>query len=209
MTPKGDLVTAPRQEYHDPTHPPTPSQPKRRHSRPFQRQLEAVKTSVRIEQVAQEYGEHRLLGNGRLLGRCVSPSHEDKTPSMTVYTETQTFKCYGIGCGAQGDVLDLVQLAEGCELWEAMMLLSQRYDIELPGRPRSWFTKQERQQPIRDAIDRERFDHLRRRLFRWFFEPALLRIEDPEERKAEAVILWEATEPLAEMALERMWEVST
>ena len=202
-------MTAPRQEYHEPTYSPTPSWPKRQHPRSFKRQLEAVKTSVRIEQVVQEYGEYRLLGYGRLLGHCVSPTHEDKTPSMTVYTETQTFKCYGIGCGAQGDVLDLVQLAEGCELWEANMVLSQRYGIEFPGRPQSWFAKQERQHPVRDAIERERFEHLRRRLFRWFFEPSLLLIKDPEERKAEAVILWEATEPLAEMALESMWEVST
>jgi hypothetical protein len=202
-------MPGPNQAYHDHTHSPTPSRPERRGPRPFKRQLEAVKSGVRIEQVVQEYGEFRLLGNGRLLGQCVSPDHEDKTPSMTVYTETHTFKCYGIGCEAQGDVLDLVQLAEGCELWEAMMVLSSRYGIELPARPQSWFAKQERQQQIRDAIDQARFEHLRRRLFRWFFAPSLLRIEDPEERKAEAVILWEATEPLAEMMLERLAEASS
>ena len=200
---------APRQEYHDPTHSPTHSWSKRQHARSFKRQLEAVKNGVRIEQVVQEYGEHRLLGNGRLLGQCVSPVHEDKTPSMTVYTDTQTFKCYGIGCGAHGDVLDLVQLAEGCELWEALMILSTRYGIELPGRPQSWFAKQRRQRPIRDAIDRARFEHLQRRLFRRFFGPCLLRIKDPEERRAEAVILWAATEPLAEMMVEQLTEAGS
>jgi len=32
----------------------------------------------------------------------------------------------------------------------------------------------------------------------------LLRIEDPDERKAEAEVFWEATELLAQMMLERM-----
>jgi hypothetical protein len=51
---------------------------------------------------------------------------------------------------------------------------------------------------------RARFDHLRRRLFRWFFEPSLVQIEDLGEREAEAALLWDATAPLAEMMLERL-----
>jgi hypothetical protein len=78
---------------------------------------------------------------------------------------------------------------------------------EIPPRPSAWFRKQERQKPLRDAIAQARFDHLRRRLFRGLFLPSLVRIEDPAERKAEAVILWEAAEPLARMMLERLAEV--
>jgi hypothetical protein len=77
----------------------------------FRRQIEAVKNGVRIEEVGAGYTELRLLTSGRLLGRCVSPAHEDRTPSMTVFTESQRFKCFGLGCGVAGDVLDLVQLA--------------------------------------------------------------------------------------------------
>jgi DNA primase len=160
-----------------------------------------VKEAVRIEQVANEYGEFRLAGSGRLLGRCVSPDHEDKTPSLTIDTEQQRFRCYGIGCGARGDVFDLVMLAEGCELLEAMMILSTGHDVERPGRSESWYRRQERQKPVRDAIHAARFDHLRRRLFRRFFKDSVLAIEDEEEREAEYRILWEATEPLAEMLI--------
>ena len=61
-----------------------------------------------------------------------------------------------------------------------------------------------RQRPVRDAIDRVRFEHLRRRLFRAFCAPSLLRIADTEEREAEAAILWEETELLARLLVERV-----
>jgi DNA primase len=172
----------------------------------FLRRLEAVKAGVRIEVVAGEYGEFKLVGSGRLLGRCVSPAHEDRTPSMYVYPEDQHFHCYGIGCGARGDVLDLVMLAEGCALWEAMMILSTRYGIELPGRPESWFAKQERQKSLRDRIDRERFEYLRRRLFRRFFKAPVMAVEDLEEREAEYRILWDASDDLARLMLDELDE---
>jgi hypothetical protein len=95
------------------------------------------------------------------------------------------------------------------ELWEAMVSLAVEYDVELPKRPQSWYRRQERQRPVRDAIDLARFDHLRRRLFRWFFKPSLLRIEDRDEREAEAKLLWDVTAPLAQMMIERLRGEST
>jgi hypothetical protein len=77
----------------------------------FRRQLQAVKEAVRIEQVASDYGDFRLAGPDRLVGRCVSSDHEDRTPSLFIFLREQRFKCFGIGCGASGDVLDLVMLA--------------------------------------------------------------------------------------------------
>jgi DNA primase len=174
------------------------SLPERRQPASFRRQIQAVKDDVRIETVVADYtDELRLLGNGRLLGRCVSPEHEDRTSSMTVYTDTQTFKCYGIGCGAQGDVIDLVKLAEGCKTWEAMVHLSVRYGVELPGRPESWYRRQERQKPVRDGIDAAKILVARRRLYRRFFEPLVLATEDQEDRAHDAQLFWQLTEPLA------------
>lgn len=169
--------------------------------RAFSRQIEAVKDGARLEVVAADYGEFKMAGPGRLLGRCVSPGHEDSTPSMTIFPADQRFKCFGIGCGEHGDVIDFVKLAEGCETWEAMMLLSTRYGIELPGRRESWYAKQRRQKPIRDGIDRARLEHLSRRLFRKFFKDSVMAIEDLEEREAEYRILLEASERLARMMI--------
>ena len=151
----------------------TGGQEPRPNSTPLKDQLWAVKDAVRIEDVVQDYGEFRKASGERLLGRCVSPTHEDRTPSMSVYPDEQRFKCFGIGCGAHGDVLDLVMLAEGCELWVAMVDLAQRYGVELPGRPDSWYRRQERQRPVRDAIERERIEHIRLLVFRLVWVPWL------------------------------------
>jgi hypothetical protein len=168
----------------------------------FRRQIEAVKDGVRIEDAALDYGEFRLAGAGRLLGRCVSPDHEDKTPSMHIFTDDQHFKCFGIGCGAHGDVLDLVMLAEGCELWVAMVALSQRYGIELPERPGSWYEKQKRQAPVRDRIDAERVEHLRMLVFRLIWMPWLRQL--PEWVREEAAErAWAESRPIALLLYEQ------
>ncbi len=186
--------------YTPPTGSATADREQRDGPRPFLRQIEAVKEGARIEQVAADYGEFKFAGAGRLLGRCLSPDHEDRTPSMIIYTEGQRFKCYG--CGQHGDVLDLVRLAEpGVELWEAMLILSARYGIELPERPRAWFARQERQRPVRDAIAQARFDLLRRRLYRALFAPSVAAIEDERERQEEADLLYDATDYLARLVL--------
>lgn len=140
--------------------------------------IRAVKEAARIEDVIRDYGDARMVGAGRLVVRCVAPGHEDRTPSMSVYTQEQRFKCYG--CGTHGDVLDLVVLAEGCELWEAMMALSERHGIELPGRPESWFRKQERQRPVREELNALRVEILTRRLYR-ILEPMVLSVEEDDE----------------------------
>ena len=39
--------------------------------------------------------------------------HDEKTPSLRVYPQSQRFHCYG--CGRNGDVLDLVLFVHGME----------------------------------------------------------------------------------------------
>ena len=139
---------------------------------------------------------------------CVLPDHEDRSPSFTVNPEKNVWYCHG--CLRGGDVVDLARFAWGYEKHEVAMAaadLLHEFGHPIPSRSPSWYAKQRQQKPVRDAIDRVRFEHLRRRLFRTLFAPSLLHIEDPNERKAEAVILWEATEPLARMMLERLAEV--
>ena len=40
------------------------------------------------------------------------PFHEDKAPSLKVYTNTNTFNCFG--CGANGDTIEFIQQKEQC-----------------------------------------------------------------------------------------------
>jgi DNA primase len=151
--------------------------------------IEAVKEAVRIELVASEYGQFKFQGSGRLLGRCVSESHEDKTPSMTIFTETQTFKCFG--CQLRGDVIDLEELAgRHADTWTALVSLSVRYGIELPGRPEKWHgwqsEKAKRRQMIRDALA----DSYQRRWFR-IYGTFLADIADEGEYEREAALFFE------------------
>lgn len=155
----------------------------------LRRQLEKIKSAVSIAEVASEYGTFRQTTPTRLLGRCFSPSHEDKTPSMVISTDTQTFKCFG--CHERGDVLDLIRLLEGCDLLEAMGLLAGRYGISLEStRSQSWFRKQHRQKPARDFIERMKKKRAQRRLYRWLCAPVIAQFEDVGERRAEEAAAW-------------------
>ena len=140
-----------------------------------------------------------------VLFRC--PLHDDRNPSLRVDPAKDVWYCDP--CGVGRDVVRLAQLAWGYPVEESHIAAAELlmlFGHDLPQRPPSWFRKQERQRPVRDAIDRERFAHLRRRLFRAYFKTSVLAIEDEAEREAEYDILWDATEPLAEMLLDRLSE---
>src|SRR5690606_9918446 len=82
--------------------------------------IEQVKLSNPIEDVAERHGV-RLRGEGRrLVGRC--PFHEDRSPSLSIYRETQSFHCFG--CGASGDVIDFVRRTGGLGFREAVERLA-------------------------------------------------------------------------------------
>ena len=164
----------------------------------IRRAIEVIKQAVHIEQVAAEYGEFRLLGNGRLLGRCIAPDHEDKTPSMTVFTDTQRFKCFG--CQAAGDVVDLEEIAaRHVEVWTAVVALAERYGISLPRRPERWHEwtneKDRRHKAILDALTRS----YQRRYLR-VFGGYLMDIEDAAEREEEAQRFYADLYPVARAA---------
>ena len=197
---------APRQEYHSPTPSPTPSRPERRgvsRRSVIEEAKGKVSTMDLADRLASDHPDRWCKVGAEWVRRCVLPDHEDRTPSFTVNPEKNLWWCHG--CLRGGDAITLAQRAwdiARADVAAAEMLLT--FGHEIPRRPDSWYRKQKRQQSVRDAIDRAKFDHLRRRLFRWFFEPSLLRIENPDEREAEAALLWDATEPLAELTLERL-----
>jgi len=157
--------------------------------------VEAIKDTVPIEQVAAEHGEFKLLGNGRLLGRCVAPDHEDKTPSMTIFTDTQRFKCFG--CGIAGDVIDFEELGGGhTEAWTAMVALATRYGVDLPQRPERWHEWQDEKARRRKMIGDALAASYQRRFFR-VFGGHLADIEDAEEYEREAAMYFDGLRPVA------------
>lgn len=61
---------------------------------------------------------------------CSCPFHSEKTPSCTVFTDTQSFYCFG--CGAGGDVITFTMKIENLDFTEAVKLLAQRSGLEIP-----------------------------------------------------------------------------
>lgn len=61
---------------------------------------------------------------------CSCPFHSEKTPSCTVFMDTQSFYCFG--CGAGGDVITFIMKIENLDFTEAVKLLAQRSGLEIP-----------------------------------------------------------------------------
>ncbi len=92
--------------------------------------VEQLKSSVDIVQVIQEYVRLRKAGANRYTGLC--PFHNEKTPSFSVNTLHQRYKCFG--CGVGGDVLTFVMELERLSFYEALKLLAERNGIPMPKR---------------------------------------------------------------------------
>lgn len=58
------------------------------------------------------------------------PFHSEKTPSLHIYTDTQSFYCFG--CGAGGDVITFTKQIENLDYIEAVKLLAQRSGLDMP-----------------------------------------------------------------------------
>ncbi len=169
----------------------------------FRQDLEKVKAELTTEEYLRSRGVELKRDGLRLVACCPIPGHEDKTPSFHVWTETGRWHCFG-ACSRGGDLLDAFMLIEG---WpedaygEALAALAERYGVELPGRPDSWFRRQERQKKVRDSIDAEKVEHVRQLLFRLVWMPWLRRL--PEWSRAEATeSAWGESLPLARLLYE-------
>ena len=86
-----------------------------------------LKAQIDIARVAGDYVRLRRFGN-RYSGLC--PFHNEKTPSFSIYTDHQFFKCFG--CDAKGDVFNFVMMIEGLTFWEALKKLADQHGIPMP-----------------------------------------------------------------------------
>lgn len=167
----------------------------------FRKSLEVVKEGVALHEYAATLTQLKSFGNdGWWIGKCPVPEHEDRNPSFYVIPIPEPHvHCYG--CGLHGDIFDLFQVVEGGELWEAMIDLAQRYDVELPRRSERWHEwngeKYRRLTEMRDVFA----DSYRRRYFK-MYRDHLAAIEDPSEREEEARIIWRDLWPLTRMCAE-------
>ena len=86
-----------------------------------------VKERNNLSDVAASYME--LKRRGKLeIGLC--PFHGEKTPSFTIYTNTETYICFG--CHEHGDVISFIMKIENLSYPEAVKFLAQRAGMALP-----------------------------------------------------------------------------
>ena len=89
--------------------------------------LAELRARTDIESVISPYVN--LSRRGRLVkGLC--PFHNEKTPSFTIYTDSQSFFCFG--CGAGGDAITFVRRIENLDYVEAVKVLAERAGMKMP-----------------------------------------------------------------------------
>ncbi len=167
--------------------------------------IDAAKEAVSILELAERLCPEGLRRVGQPFeARCPLPDHDDKSPSFYIYPQTQSFWCFG--CQRGGDVVNLAAFAWGYGKHEMAMAaanLLHEFGHEIPQRPPAWFARQERQKPVRDALEEVRVRSVQRRLYRIFVRNSISLIEGEDERRDEAVKVWDELLPIARMLVAR------
>ena len=104
--------------------------------------LQSIKDSNEITSVMSTYVTLKRAGRDSV---CLCPFHSEKTASCHVYTDTQSFFCFG--CGAGGDVITFIRLIENLDYIESVKFLAQRAGIPMPEEARDQ-TAELKQRPI-------------------------------------------------------------
>lgn len=89
--------------------------------------LQEVRMKTDIADLISNYVTLKKRGN-TYVGLC--PFHNEKTPSFTVYDDTQSFYCFG--CGVGGDAVTFVKKIENLDYVDAVKLLAQRAGMQMP-----------------------------------------------------------------------------
>lgn len=126
--------------------------------------IDSVRERSDIVELIGSYVTLRRAGSN-YTGLC--PFHSERTPSFTVFPDTQSFFCFG--CEAGGDAFTFVMRSENLEYPEAVEFLAKRAGIQIPE------THEDSDQPR--GISRARSYELNRAAARFYrdclFDPAI------------------------------------
>lgn len=89
--------------------------------------LQELKQKTDIEDIISTYVSLKKRG-ATSIGLC--PFHNEKTPSFTVYNNTQSFYCFG--CGAGGDAVTFIKKIENLDYLDAVKYLAQKAGLQMP-----------------------------------------------------------------------------
>ena len=160
--------------------------------------FELVKQTIHVRDAAEHYG---LQVNRS--GMCRCPFHDDRHPSMKL--NEKYFYCFG--CGATGDVIDLVARLFGLSSFEAAQKLAQNFGID-PDKPPTAIALPKPKRPLLTAYRQEEMRCLRvlcdylHLLERWKVQYAPKTPEDAlDDRFVEACQMLEYVEYLADLLI--------
>lgn len=89
--------------------------------------LQELKYKTDIEDVISTYVTLKKRG-ATFVGLC--PFHNEKTPSFTVYPDTQSFYCFG--CGVGGDAVTFIRKIQNLDYMDAVKSLAERAGMQMP-----------------------------------------------------------------------------
>lgn len=128
--------------------------------------LNELKSRCDIETVIGTYVRLKRAGTNSV-GNC--PFHSEKTPSFTVFRNTQSFYCFG--CGAGGDVITFVMRMENLDYMSAVEKLANMAGLAMPQETSAYTAKK---------TDRKRLLELNKKAARFFYNA----LTDPKNAHA-------------------------
>lgn len=89
--------------------------------------LAELRQRADIESIVSSYVNIKRTGR---ISKGLCPFHNEKTPSFTVYPDTQSYYCFG--CGSGGDVITFIKNIENLDYIDAVRFLADRAGMDMP-----------------------------------------------------------------------------
>ena len=90
-----------------------------------------VKAALPLPETIRHVAGSKFEPAGRGFKACC-PFHSEKTPSFFVSAESNTYRCFGSGCGAKGDVFSFLQDWYGISFSQSLRRASELAGIDPP-----------------------------------------------------------------------------
>ena len=91
-------------------------------------EINAIRKKCNIVDIISSYVPVTLKGKDY---KCVCPFHDDHSPSMSISTSKQIYKCFS--CGAAGNVFTFVQNYENVSFIEAVKIVAEKIGYQISG----------------------------------------------------------------------------
>lgn len=89
--------------------------------------LQELRNRADIETTISSYVNLKRAGR---ISKGLCPFHGEKTPSFTVYPDTQSYYCFG--CGSGGDVITFIKNIENLDYIDAVRFLADKNGLDMP-----------------------------------------------------------------------------